>query len=123
MGIIEHHDLYRSERAQLSIEDVVSRMRGEIGIQLVSASVFQVSFASSDARKAQPVANELMNQLAGLKDDASGSVVQLLDPPDEPQVSVSPRRVTVAGAGGFSGGALFGMLIGLLRRRVSQPAS
>jgi dienelactone hydrolase len=54
-GIIEKYDLYRSERAQATAEDVIHHMRGDIGIQLVSPNVFQVSFASSDGRTAQQV--------------------------------------------------------------------
>jgi hypothetical protein len=60
-GIIEKYDLYRSERAQATAEDVIHHMSGDIGIQLVSPSVFQVSFASSDGRTAQHVAQELMS--------------------------------------------------------------
>jgi hypothetical protein len=124
MGIIEKHNLYPSERAQSSTEDVVNRMRGDIGIQLISRSVVEVSFASADARQVQQVTDDLMRQLVRSNlYEGAGSVVQLIDPPDEPQVSVRPRRVTVAGLGGLGGGALIGTLIGLLRRRVSQPAS
>jgi hypothetical protein len=124
IGIIEKHQLYRSERAQSSVERVVNRMRGDIGIQLISHSVVQVSFISADARQAQQVARDLMSELvrANLY-ERSGSVVQLIDPPDEPKVSVSPRRVAAAGLGGLGGGALVGTLIGLLRRRPTRPAS
>lgn len=38
-GIIEKYDLYRTERAQSSVEDVIHQMRGDIGIQLVSPSL------------------------------------------------------------------------------------
>ena len=122
MGIIQQHHLYSSARS--STEDLVNRMRGDIRIQLISRSVVQVSFASTQARQAQPVANELMSQLVRANLEAGrGSIVQVIDPPDEPRVFVSPRRVAVAGFGGLGGGALIGVLIGLLRRRPSQPAS
>ena len=120
-GIIEKYDLYASERAQASPEAVIDHMRGDIGVQLVSPSVFQVSFASSDGRKAQQVAHELMAQLVRSNMEVSGSVVQVLDVPDEGQVSINSRRVTLAGVGGFGGGALLGTVIGFLRRRSSQP--
>jgi uncharacterized protein involved in exopolysaccharide biosynthesis len=97
-------------------------MSGDIGIQLVSPSVFQVSFASSDGRTAQHVAQELMSQIVRSNFEASsGSIVQVLDVPDEPQVSINSRRVTLAGVGGFGGGALLGTVIGFFRRRSSQP--
>jgi uncharacterized protein involved in exopolysaccharide biosynthesis len=124
MYIIEKDHLYRSERAQSSTEDVVNRMRGDIGIQLISRSIVQVSFTSADFRQTQQVADDLMRQIVRSNlYEGSGSVVQLIDPPDEPQVSVSPRRVAVASLCGLGGGALIGTLIRLLRRRVSQPAS
>ena len=62
-GIIETYDLYRSDRGRSSAEELVHQMRVDIGIQLVSPRVFQVSFASSDGRKAQQVAQELMSRL------------------------------------------------------------
>jgi hypothetical protein len=124
-GIIEGYDLYRGERARLSADDVVDQMRGDIGIQLVSPSVFQVSFASSDRRNAQQVAGALMSQLIRWHFEAARSNVQLKInlTAETPQRSINPRRVTLAGVGGFGGGALLGTLIAYLRRRVSQPAS
>src|SRR5262245_60102031 len=62
MDVIARHDLYR-ERGQLSKDSVIERMRGDIGIQLISQSVFQVSFDADDARQAREVANDLMTQL------------------------------------------------------------
>jgi len=112
-GIIKEYDLYRSERASSPVENVVERMRDDINVQLVSRSVFKVSFASSDVRKAQPVANELMGQLVRSNLEVSRSTVQVIDPPDEPQRFINRRRVTLAGLGGFGGGALIGTLIGL----------
>jgi hypothetical protein len=126
MGIIEQHGLYRSARS--SPDDLVDRMRADIGIQLVSPSVVQVSFASTEARQAQQVAGELMTRLVranlevreaegSLGSRGRGSIVQLIDPPDEPRASVSPRPIVMASFGGLGGGALIGLLIGLLRRR------
>ena len=117
--IIERHGLYGRERARQSTDEVVNRMRRDIGIQLISGSVFQVSFVSSDGETAQQVAQDLMNQLARSKEEISEFAVQPIDPADAPQVSVSPRRIALAGAGGLGGGALLGMLVGLLRRRAS----
>jgi len=124
MDLIEKYHLYRSEGAASSAESVVNRMRGDIGIQLISRSVVQVSFTSADARQAQQVARDLVSEIVRANlSERSGSVVQVIDPPDEPQVSVSPRRVVGAGLAGLGGGTLIGTLIGLLRRRPPQPAS
>ena len=122
LGIIQQHHLYSSARS--SNEDLVDRMRGDIRIQLISRSVVQVSFASTEAPQAQQVAGELMSQLVRANLEAGrGAIVQVTDLPDEPRVSVSPRPIAVASFGGLAGGALIGILIGLLRRRPSQKAS
>ena len=112
-GIIERHGLYPGERARRSRDDVVNRMRGDIYVQLVSPSVFQVSFASSDGRIAQQVAQDLVNQLT---EPREGLAAQVIDPPDEPQTFVNPRRVVLASTGGFGGGTLLGLLLTLFRR-------
>jgi len=121
-GIIERYDLYRGERARSSTGDLVHRMRGDIGIELVSPSVFQVSFTLSEGRTARQVTQELMSRLARSNGEVSGSIMQLVDPPDDPQVSISPQRVALSSVGGFGGGAMIGGLIGILRRRVFQRA-
>jgi uncharacterized protein involved in exopolysaccharide biosynthesis len=116
MAIIQQHGLYRSVRS--SPDDLVDRMRGDIRIQLVSPSVVRVSFASTEARQTQQVAGELMSRLVSANLEAGrGSTVQLIDPPAEPRASVSPRPIVMASVGGLGGGALIGMVIGLLRRR------
>jgi hypothetical protein len=40
-GIIETHNLYRRERAESSTEDVMNRMRSDVGVQLMFRSVAQ----------------------------------------------------------------------------------
>jgi hypothetical protein len=125
-GIIQQHRLYAGARS--STEDLVNRMRDDIRIQLISPSVVRVSFASTEARQAQQVAGELMSRLVranlevreaegSLGNPGRGSIVQLIDPPDEPHASVSPRPIVMASFGGLGGGALIGVLVGWLRRR------
>jgi hypothetical protein len=121
--IIRKHGLYL-QRGQSSTDDLVNRMRGDIRIQLLSRSLVQVSFAAADARQAQEVTGDLMALLVDANFATNGeSVVQMIDLPDEPRPSVSPRRIAVAGVGGTGVGALLGALITIRRRRPSQPAS
>ena len=63
MAIERKYDLYPGERSQPSAEALVDRMRADIGMQLLSPSVVQVSFASADARKAKQVTDELTSRL------------------------------------------------------------
>jgi LPS O-antigen subunit length determinant protein (WzzB/FepE family) len=123
MSIMERHDLYRSERAQSGAERLINRMRGDIGIQLISHRVVQVSFTSAETRQAQQVARDLVSELVEANLHEGVGVVQVIDPPDELVVSVRPRRVAAAGLGGLVGGALIGTLIALVLRRPTQPAS
>jgi uncharacterized protein involved in exopolysaccharide biosynthesis len=91
---------------------------------VLSPTLLQVSFASSDARKAQQVARELMSELVRANFKLKGSpLVQVIDPPDEPQAAVSPRRVARAALAGFGGGAFIGTLMWFQRRRISPRAS
>jgi len=123
MGIIERYDLYRSERAQSSVDSLINRMRGDIGIQLISQRLVQVSFTSAEARQSQQVARDLVSELVEANLHETVGVVQVIDLPDESVVSVSPRRVAAASLGGLVGGALIGTLIALVLRRPTQPAS
>ena len=121
-GVIQKHALYPGDRARSSTDDLVNRVRGDIGIELVSPNVVRVSFASADARQARPVANDLISQLVTANmQSGRGSIVQVIDPADEPQASVRPRHVAMASLGGLSGGALIGAVLGWLPRRRSQP--
>jgi hypothetical protein len=121
-GIVQKHDLYHNEAADSSADELVNRAREDIGVQRISPSVVQVSFAAAEARKARLVTVDLVSQLVSANLQAGlGSIVQVLDRPDEPRRSVRPRRVAVAGLTGLGGGALIGILLGWRRRRPSQP--
>ena len=123
-GIAQRYELYAGERAQESTEDLANRVRDDISVQLVSRSVVRVSFASPDARRTQPVTSDLLSRLVTANvTTGGGSVVQVIDPPDEPKASVNSRDVAIAGLGGLSGGALIGTLIAWLPRRRSQLRS
>jgi hypothetical protein len=122
--VIYRHNLYAGERAQTPTEDLVDRVRGDIRIERVSRSIVLVSFVSPEARLAQPVTNDVLGQLVTANlTTGQGSVVQIIDRPDEPKAFARPQRVATAGLGGLSGGALIGMMLGILPRRRSPLGS
>jgi len=128
--VIETRGLYRRERdrAQTSMTTLVTRMRGDIGLDLLSPTLVRVSFTSTDAQQTQRVVTDLMSRLVEANltrsvSEPSATVVQVIDPSGEGRIDVPPQRVAAAGIGGLGGGALVGMLFGLRRRRPSQPAA
>jgi polysaccharide chain length determinant protein (PEP-CTERM system associated) len=57
--IIQDFNLYPEARKTAIMEDVVERMRGSIGVQVVKGDAFRVSFTSDDARTAMRVTERL----------------------------------------------------------------
>jgi polysaccharide chain length determinant protein (PEP-CTERM system associated) len=57
--IIQDYNLYPEARKTAIMEDVVERMRGSIGVQVVKGDAFRVSFTSDDARTAMRVTERL----------------------------------------------------------------
>ena len=57
--IIQDFNLYPEVRKTAIMEDVVERMRGSIGVQVVKGDAFRVSFTSDDARTAMRVTERL----------------------------------------------------------------
>ena len=53
--IIQDFNLYQEARKTAIMEDIVDRMRGNIGVQVVKGDAFRVSFTSNDARTAMRV--------------------------------------------------------------------
>jgi hypothetical protein len=63
-----------------------------------------------------------MSQLIRSNFEVRSDVQLKIDLTAETPRSTKPRRVTLAGAGGFGGGALIGTLIAFMRRRVTRDA-
>ncbi len=75
MEIIDKYNLYADERARLTTEEIITEMRGNIGLDLIDADVvdprtgrpmaatiaFQLSFKGENPGQVQKVANELMS--------------------------------------------------------------
>jgi len=57
--IIQDFNLYPEQRKNAIMEDIVERMRGSIGVQVVKGDAFRVSFTSDDARTAMRVTERL----------------------------------------------------------------
>src|SRR5687768_14175656 len=59
--VIEKHNLYRRDRADLPLEAVVDRMRRDIRVQLAPAGTVEVAFAYADRKTAQLVTQEIID--------------------------------------------------------------
>src|SRR5262245_45330243 len=57
--LIEELSLYPEERKTGIMEDIVDRMRGQVGVVTVQGDVFKVSFVGSDPRTVMKVADRL----------------------------------------------------------------
>lgn len=120
--VIEKHDLYRSERANQPLENVVDRMRRDIRLQLTPLNTIEVSFVHTDRHKAQVVTTEILDRF--VKENLIrkvNSTLQIIDTPSLPQASISPNRTTIAMIG-LGGGALLGVAIASIRRMKLRKA-
>jgi len=137
-SLIEHNELYPSERRSQSMADVLHRFREDMTYR-VTPRVLHVSFTYPDSQKAQKVESELvrsfieenlmvslqeasdkrMNPQAPLRDPTrSGFNFLVTDLPQPVPVGANLIEVLNLGLGG---GALAGVAIALLRRRI-QPS-
>ena len=57
--IIRDFDLYQAERQRLAMEDVVERMRADIGVQMDKGDAFRVSYIATTPVMAQKVTQQL----------------------------------------------------------------
>jgi len=57
--VIQDFDLYAEDRKSKLMEDVVLRMRDEVGVQMVKGDAFVVSYVSNDAQTAKKVTERL----------------------------------------------------------------
>jgi hypothetical protein len=137
--LIEQNELYPSERRSQSMADVVHRFREDITYR-PTPEALQVSFTYPDSQKAQKVESELVrsfmveNFMVRLQEASDKSMNQQAPPRDPTRsgfnliVTDFPHPVPV-GANlikvlslGFGGGALAGVAVAMLRRRIQRSA-
>jgi capsular polysaccharide biosynthesis protein len=125
-------DLYRKERKQRPLEDIVEEMRRDIHIQTsgVSPLAISISVANTDPRKAQAVVRELVARIAitnmsmerDLNRDvrAPGAILaEVMEPANFPVKPIWPNRLYFIG-GGLVVGSIIGLLIAFVRRGPPQ---
>jgi hypothetical protein len=115
-------DLYEEQRAQMSIADVVEKMRSkDLSIRAYQpspdrhAQAFVISFSYPDRLKAQQTVAMLSRQFmeSGRTDPPGQDYnLEMLEPADLPQTPASPNRRSIAVLGAFAG-----LLIGLATLR------
>lgn len=125
--IINDLHLYEAERAHATREEIVRRMRGNIGINILGSpdeqgaggGAFRLAFTSSDARAAQQVAARLANLFTETNQHGEPFQVVDLQLPTRP---TGPNRIAFAGIGGVSGFLLALTFVGLRRRRTTDAS-
>ena len=114
-------DLYKKQRAQMPISDVVEKMRMNIRISLYQArpaghsQAFMISFRYPDRYKAQQTVRALSGQFMEWNLGRPGQeafTLEMLESADLPQTPMSPNRRSIAVLGAFAG-----LLIGLVTLR------
>ena len=119
--IITTHGLYKADRAQRPIEDIVQDMRArDIKLSLASdlPGVFKISFFGSSPAQANQVAQVLVSQFMDRNFEAAVAAgrgalgagpMEVLDPPSLPERPTSPNIATWIAVG-----ILLGLFVGLL---------
>lgn len=119
--IIQKLDLYRSERQELPLEDIVQQMRSHaISIRVIDASqdapaAFSISYEYPDRYKAREVARELTRQFSDRVPAGTGPTLSVLDEATLPDAPAAPNRYVI-GALGLALGVGIGFLLLGVRR-------
>ena len=131
-GIIKRLNLYPRERANMPLDDVVTKMQKNIYIKPVAGtnlSAFIVQFDYPDPHLAQQVNGELVSLFmsANLADakanhDQAGPhfTFRVMDAPGLPQKPTGPNRITM-GAIGLLIGLPTGLILAFVFRRRHKP--
>jgi hypothetical protein len=87
---------------------------GQVEVVAVAPAIARVSFIDPDAARAQRVAADLMARFAGY--GGQGAQLSVIEAPKTPDRPMDSHLAGYVG-GGFGVGALFGALLGVVRRR------
>ena len=128
-SIIRENNLYPRERAAMSLNDIIGKMRSKIRVISLPAGsprnrdalTFIVQFDYPDPHVAQQVDSELISRfleshatMANPLND-SRSTFRVLDPPSLPQGPAGPNRTRFAAVGLFTG-ILCGVMLAIAAR-------
>lgn len=127
-SIIRENNLYPRERAAMSLDDVIHKMRSKIRVNTVptglpgdrDALTFIIQFDYPDPHVAQQVDSELISRFLESHVEMTmtaplnhwRSTFHVLDPPSLPQAPAGPNRTRFA-AVGLLAGILFGLAIAI----------
>jgi capsular polysaccharide biosynthesis protein len=129
--IIKKQNLYTRERTSMPIEDIIERMRHDIGFErLGNSEAFHVRFRYGNALQAQRSAQELIDSLMAAsvsmrKADTVGAYsygLEVLDPASLPQGPSSPNRLVIASLGLAAGLVLAAVTAAMRVRSATGPA-
>jgi hypothetical protein len=112
-GLIVNNGLYKADRAQLPMEDIVQDMRSHINLWVIGGHqhAFKISFTGSSPEQARHVTGMLVSQFIDKNFEARSARMEVLDPPSLPQRPRSPKSSTLTRV---AIGVLLGFLMGLL---------
>jgi uncharacterized protein involved in exopolysaccharide biosynthesis len=124
--VIQEHNLYARERARMSLDDVIDKMKQDITVETLPLAsprnrdrlTFVVQFDYPDAHVAQQVNAELASRfIEGNVDPRlnSHATLQLPGPPSLPLRPTAPNRMELA-ALGLLAGLLAGLTITIILR-------
>jgi hypothetical protein len=127
-------NLYAEERTRRPIAEVAREMRGQVRIQTLPPTGFQISFVYHDPFITQAVMREFVTKVVTgeivaqralaqkfgedykyMLDHKLGENVEVLDPSSLPQEPIFPNRVAVGALGGAAG-LIAGVMMLVLRR-------
>jgi len=132
--LITRDNLYPADRRQVPLENVVGRMRHDIGIKMLPnvtgdprPSAVLLQYRYPNPAQAQSTTRELVSKIVEANLVAAEAkaghrlTVQLASPPSLPQAPGSPNRLVIT-AGGVAAGVLLAAIAVLAMRFRRQPA-
>jgi hypothetical protein len=128
--LIDQNGLYPDELGRRPMTDRLQQFKENLIVASISPRAWEVSFTYPDCVKAQKVTSDLLRclcqggihvteQMAPNEEIRAHIQMLLIDPPQAAAVGPSlSERISL----GLGGGALVGVAIAILRRRIQRPA-